>query len=297
MAHDNMHALVVEVRKGGSPNLVQKSIPLPALASNQVLVKVATVAQNPTDVQAFDTNYFDDGAVLGCDFAGTVEAVGSDVTRVSKGDTIAGLIWGGEIKGVGAYSEYTIADESICFKVPASISVTQAAAIPLAALTSWLALFSKDSLDIDRNAGSDATILIWGGSSSVGLYAIQIAALHGFNIVTTCSPRHFERVQLLGAKHAFDYRDPNIVQLINDAAPGLAYVFDTIGNETSSVLASQAVDERGAEFCEKLPALIEEGKIKPTDIRVVPGGLEGVAAGFQEHRDGKISATKLVYEL
>ncbi|KAK7417912.1 hypothetical protein QQZ08_011452 [Neonectria magnoliae] len=211
MVHDSMHALVVEVRECGSPKLVQKSIPLPALASNQVLEKVATVAQNPTDVQAFDTNYFDDGAVLGCDIAGVVEAVGSDVMRVSKGDTIAGLIWGGEIKGVGAYSEYTIADESICFKVPASISLTQAAAIPLAALTSWLALFSKDSLDIDRNAGSDATILIWGGSSSVGLYAIQIAALQGFKTVTTCSPRHFERVRSLGAKHAFDYRGPNIV--------------------------------------------------------------------------------------
>lgn len=114
MVQDKTNALVVEVPEGGSPALVQKAVPVPALASNQVLVKVSAVAQNPTDgnpklhlsshfmcqlinwlVQAFDTNAYGDGTVLGCDFAGTVEAVGSDVTRVSKGDTIAGPIWGG----------------------------------------------------------------------------------------------------------------------------------------------------------------------------------------------------------
>ncbi|KAF7536047.1 hypothetical protein G7Z17_g13107 [Cylindrodendrum hubeiense] len=315
MGQDKMNALVVEVPEGGSPALVQKAVPVPALASNQVLVKVSTVAQNPTDVQAFDNNAFGDGTVLGCDFTGSVVAVGSSVTRVSKGDTIAGVIWGGEVKGLGAYSDYTIADERICFKVPRS----------------------------------DTTILIWGGSSSVGLYAIQIAALYGFKVFTTCSPRHFELVRSLGANNAFDYRDSNVIKLIKDAAPGLTYVFDTIGNETSSVLGSQTINERGGtlctvrpgkahtenvskqtkvtdvllwtgflkehsyrefhwpvnegdhalatEFCERLPALIEEGKIKPNAVKVLPGGLNAVAAGFQEYRDGKISATKIVYEL
>lgn len=53
----------------------------------------------------------------------------------------------------------------------------------------------------------------------------------------------------------------------------------------------------GSEFCERLPALIKEGKIKPNAVKIIPGGLDAVATGFQEHRDGKISATKLVYEL
>lgn len=69
----------------------------------------------------------------------------------------------GEIKGLGAYSEYTKAHESICFKVPKSISLTEAATIPLASLTAWLAFFSKDSLNIDRNK-PDTTVLVWGGS-------------------------------------------------------------------------------------------------------------------------------------
>ncbi|KAJ3530604.1 hypothetical protein NM208_g9251 [Fusarium decemcellulare] len=345
-----MNALVVEVPENGSkPELVKKHISPPVLEPYQVLVKIATVAQNPTDgIQSLDTNAFGNGAVLGCDFTGTVERVGTDVQRVSEGDTIAGLIWGGEIKGLGGYSEYTVAHERICFRVPKNISLPEAATIPLASLTAWLAFFSKDCLNIDRTA-SDTTVLIWGGSSSVGQYAIQIAALHGFNVVTTCSPRHFDFVKSLGATHAFDYRDDNVVKAIKDVAPQLRYVFDTIGNETSSVLGSKAIDESGGTLCtvrpdkshtadvtkqtkvvpvlvwtafnkdlqyrtarfpaseddhklatefnEKLPGWIEQGKIKPNNATVLPGGLDAVTDGFQKHRDGKISATKLVYEL
>ncbi|KAI8316662.1 Zinc-type alcohol dehydrogenase-like protein [Colletotrichum sp. SAR11_59] len=309
----------------------------------------ALVVEVP-NVQSFDGNAFGDGAVLGCDFAGTVEETGDQVNKLNKGDTTAGLIWGGEIKGIGGYSEYSVADNDISFRVPKNISLEEAATLPLASITSWLALFSKDCLAIPRDGGKDISVLIWGGSSSVGLYAIQIAALHGFKVITTCSPRHFDLVKSLGAKYAFDYHDDNVVESIKQAAPGLKYVFDTIGNKSSSVLASRAIDERGGgglctvrpgkantedvtkqtkvtdvlvrtaflkdhrygsfhwpaheadhqlgtEFFEKLPGWVEEGKIKPNKPKVIPGGLEGVHKGFQEYRDGNISATKLVYAL
>ncbi|KAJ5020007.1 hypothetical protein K4K57_005947 [Colletotrichum sp. SAR 10_99] len=300
------------------------------------------------NVQSFDGNAFGDGAVLGCDFVGTVEERGDQVNKLKKGDTIAGLIWGGEIKGIGGYSEYTVADNDISFRVPKNISLEEAATLPLASMTSWLALFSKDCLAIPRDGGKDTSVLIWGGSSSVGLYAIQIAALHGFKVITTCSPRHFDLVKSLGAKHAFDYHDDDVVESIKQAAPGLKYVFDTIGNKSSSGLASRAIDESGGlctvrpgkantedvtkqtkvtdvlvwtaflkdhrygsfhwlaheadhklgiEFFEKLPGWVEEGKIKPNKAKVIPGGLDGVSKGFQEYRDGNISATKLVYKL
>ncbi|KAF4966633.1 hypothetical protein FZEAL_10631 [Fusarium zealandicum] len=248
-----INALVVEVLEDRSnPELVKKEISPPSLEPHQVLVKVSAVAQNPTDVMGFDTNVYGDGAVLGCDFAGTVEQVGANVTRVSEGDTIAGLVWGGKIKGLGAFSEYTVAHERICFRVPDNISMSQAATVPLASLTAWLALFSKDCLNIDRNA-SDTTVLVWGGSSSVGQYAIQIAALSGFKVVTTCSPRNFDLVKSLGAAHVFDYRSNNLARAIKEAAPGLRYVFDTIGNETSSVIGSQAIDESGGALCTVRP--------------------------------------------
>ncbi|WYZ37982.1 hypothetical protein EsH8_II_001488 [Colletotrichum jinshuiense] len=349
MGAQQMQALVTEVANGGSAAMVKKSIPVPEPAANQALVRISHVAQNPTDVQSLDSNAFGDNAVLGCDFVGTVEKIGDQVSKLAKGDTIAGLIWGGEVNGLGAYSEYSLADERISFRVPNSISLEEAATLPLASMTAWLAFFSKDSLDIPRDSGSDTSVLIWGGSSSVGLYAVQIAALHGFNVITTCSPRHFDLVKSLGAKHAFDYRDDGVVESIKKAAPGLKYVFDTIGNKTSSGQASQAVDESGGrlctvrpgkantddvtkqttvtdvlvwtaflkdhqygafkwpanegdhmlatEFIEKLPEWVEEGKLKPNNPKVIPGGLDGVEKGFQLYRDGGISATKLVYKL
>jgi NADPH:quinone reductase-like Zn-dependent oxidoreductase len=102
MVLSTMKAMVIEVPENGSkPELVKKEISPPVLDHHEVLVKVATVAQNPTDVQAFDLNIFGNGAVLGCDFAGKVERLGKDVTKVAEGDTIAGLIWGGKLKHHG----------------------------------------------------------------------------------------------------------------------------------------------------------------------------------------------------
>lgn len=73
------------------------------------------------------------------------------------------------------------------------------------------------------------------------------------DIVTTCSPKHFDLVKRLGAKHVFNYRDEDIVAKIKNAAPNLKYVFDTIGNETSSTTASQAVVESGGALCTVRP--------------------------------------------
>ena len=68
----------------------------------------------------------------------------------------------GEIKGLGGYSQYTLADERICFPVPEGTTPEQASTVPLAAATAWLALFSKDCLNIER--GSKQAVLVWGGS-------------------------------------------------------------------------------------------------------------------------------------
>ncbi|GKT57917.1 zinc-binding oxidoreductase [Colletotrichum tofieldiae] len=241
--------------------MVKKLIPVPEPAPNQALVKVSHVAQNPTDIQSLDSNAFGADAVLGCDFVGTVEKTGDQCHKLAKGDTVAGLIWGGEVKGLGSYSEYSLADDNISFRVPKNISLEEAVTLPLASMTAWLALFSKNCLNIPRDSGSDISVLIWGGSSSVGLYAIQIAAINGFNVITTCSPRHFDLVKSLGAKHVFNYRDDHVVDCIKQAVPGLKYVFDTIGGNTSSAQASKAIDESGGSLCTVRP-----GKANTEDV-------------------------------
>ncbi|KAH6618425.1 hypothetical protein C7974DRAFT_30314 [Boeremia exigua] len=269
---DKVLALVQRLGTKNTPRLVVEHISAPKPADHELLVKVSHAGQNPTDVQCLDSNAFGDGAVLGCDFVGPVEDVGEEVTKAAKGDVVAGLVWGGEIRGLGAYSQYSIANESISFKVPQSITPAEAATVPLASTTAWLALFSKDSLHVDRRSGKETTILVWGGSSSVGLYAIQFAALHGFKVVTTCSPRHFDRVKSLGADHAFDYRAKDVVSSIKKAVPGLGYVFDTIGASQSSATASQVIGEQGGVLCTVRPGKADtEGvteRTKVTDVLV-----------------------------
>lgn len=76
---------------------------------------------------------------------------------------------------------------------------------------------------------------------------------YGLEVITTCSPKHFEAVTALGAKHAFDYNDDNVADEIKRAAPDLKYVFDTIGKETTSQVASQAIHPTGGTLCTVRP--------------------------------------------
>ncbi|CAG8135216.1 unnamed protein product [Penicillium salamii] len=348
MAIDSKMTAMVNRSSGEqSPHFSREDIDIPTPADNQVLVKISHVAQNPTDVQSFDLNRFEEGAVLGCDFVGECVELGSSVKRYKKGDIIAGLIWGGEIQGLGAYSQYTLADERISFPLSASISPEHASTVPLAAATAWLALYSKGCLAIDREQNKGSSVLIWGGSSSVGLYAIQLASMHGLEVITSCSPKHEKLVRSYGARHVFDYKDEQVVPKIKAVAPTLKYAFDTIGNDTSSPTASQALQDGGnvctvrpgkantdkvasgcrvtdvfvftsflkdhaygtfkwpaseedhqlsSELFEKLTTWLENGTIKPSHHKTY-SGLESVPEGFQEHRDGKVSAYKIVYEL
>lgn len=87
----------------------------------------------------------------------------------------------------------------------------------------------------------------------MGAYTIQIASLYGFNIVTTCSPRNFDIVKKHGAKHVFDYRDKDVAEKIKKAVPDLAYGFDCIGNETSSVMTGHAIGDKKGVICTVRP--------------------------------------------
>jgi NADPH:quinone reductase-like Zn-dependent oxidoreductase len=84
------------------------------------------------------------------------------------------LTTAGETKGLGAYSQYSLANEYISFKVPQSISSAEAATVPLASATAWLALFSKGSLQMDRQAGKDTAVLVWGGSCTYHLVTLDL---------------------------------------------------------------------------------------------------------------------------
>ncbi|KAL4976006.1 hypothetical protein BDW66DRAFT_166746 [Aspergillus desertorum] len=144
--------------------------------------------------------------------------------------------------GVGAYSHYCLADERISYKLPGGVSRAEAST-----------LFSKDCLGLDRSQASGSSVLVWGGSTSVGLYAVQLASLCGFDVVATCSPKHFDLVKSYGAKHVFDYKDEQVAEKIREAVPNLLHVFDTVGNQSSSTIASQAFRSGPGALCTVRP--------------------------------------------
>ncbi|KAI8169931.1 Trans-enoyl reductase [Colletotrichum sp. SAR 10_70] len=87
----------------------------------------------------------------------------------------------------------------------------------------------------------------------VGYFAIQLAKLHGYKVITTCSPRNFDGVKVAGATHVFDYNDEEAIARIREAVPNLEYVFDTIGNATSSANASKALKDSTGRLCTVRP--------------------------------------------
>ncbi|KAH6645688.1 hypothetical protein BKA67DRAFT_526993 [Truncatella angustata] len=211
--------------------LVEDTIALPPLEDDKVLVKINAAAFNPTDRLAIDVNAFGNGAT---------------------GDRIGALIWGGEIAGLGAYSSYCIADEKISYHIPNGISFPAAATLPLAINTAWLALFSSDCLHLSRTC-LEATLLVWGGSTAVGSYAIELAKHFGIDVIATCSPANADSVRKLGASQVFDYRDPDITSYIRETHPNITHVFDTVGNATSSATASSCIAASKGKLCTVRP--------------------------------------------
>jgi NADPH:quinone reductase-like Zn-dependent oxidoreductase len=106
----------------------------------------------------------------------------------------------------------------------------------------------------------------------VGLYAIQLAVRCGLNVITTCSPHNADLVRSYGAKYVFDYNDPKVIEEITEVAPDLQYVFDTIGNTTSSALSSRAFGDGERHLCTVRPGKVNTDQVTPnthvTDVLV-----------------------------
>ena len=175
----------------------------PRPTDNEVLVKVHAASVNPLDWHFMrGTPYFmrlmsglgsPNEAGVGVDFAGTVEAVGSDVTRFKPGDEVFG-------GGNGVFAEYvTIAQDGALAMKPAGVSFEQAASTPIAALTALQALRDTGKLQPGQK------VLINGASGGVGTFAVQIAKSLGAEVTGVCSTRNVEMVRSLGADHVFDY--------------------------------------------------------------------------------------------
>lgn len=166
--------------------------------------------------------------VLGSDLAGEVAKVGKAVTRFKVGDRLLGHAVGVDKKrntsAEGAFQAYTVVLDHMAAPIPSTMSYESAAVLPLALSTAACGLFQKDQLALEypsvRSKPTGKTLLIWGGSTSVGSNAIQLAVAGGYEVITTSSPKNFEYVKKLGANLAFDYNSKTVVRDVIEALKG-----------------------------------------------------------------------------
>ncbi|KAH8074797.1 GroES-like protein [Cristinia sonorae] len=203
------------LKQNGGWGLITTDVDQPG--PGEVLIRVEAAALNPADwkIQAiaeyskFVQEY---PAILGTDSAGVVVALGDGVTNVAVGDRV--LHQGFFTNRKGTFKQYTIIDADLVAKIPDNLSFDQAATVPLALVTSAIGLYSETRLGAglvapwkEGGAGkyNGQPIVIFGGSSSLGQYALQLAKLSAFSpIITTVSPRNDGLVKSLGATHTID---------------------------------------------------------------------------------------------
>jgi NADPH:quinone reductase-like Zn-dependent oxidoreductase len=209
-----------------------KPAPYPRPKAHEIVVHNHAVAINPVDwlIQSQGTalmyKWLKYPTILGSDCAGEVVEVGSSVTRFKVGDRVIGMALGTSEKinnaAHGAFQLYTVLLDHMVSAVPATLSYEEACVIPLGVSTAACALFQKDhlALRLPPAEPTGRTVLIWGGSTSVGCNAIQLAVAAGYDVLATASPRNFEMVKKLGANRVFDYRSTQVVQDIIKALDG-----------------------------------------------------------------------------
>jgi NADPH:quinone reductase-like Zn-dependent oxidoreductase len=222
---------------------------------NEIVVKSAAIAINIVEAmkQAMGDNmmpWIRYPFVLGHDVAGEVVDVGSKVSRFQVGDRVLGDAVSIDKRSnrscEGAFQEFVVLRENLASPIPASLSYERACVLPLALSTAACALYMKDYLALDSPSlqpqKNGKVVLVWGGSTSVGCNAIQLAAASGYEVITTASPKNFSLVKSLGASHVFDYHNTTAVPEIIELLKG------------KSLAGAIAIGDKSMEACIKIVA-------------------------------------------
>jgi NADPH:quinone reductase-like Zn-dependent oxidoreductase len=300
-----MKALRIE-RYGNEGVMELAEVEKPKPGVGQVLVKVKAAAVNPVDWKIRDGLGDMFGMkpplILGCEVAGTIDAVGNG--NFAVGDEVYGYLGAHS----GGYAEYVAAPASEFVRKPKNIDFDTAASVPVGALTAWQGIFDHGKL------ASDQRILITGASGAVGSMAVQLAKNKGAHVIGTGSGKSEEFVRKLGADEFIDYKRSKF----EDKVSGVDVVFDTVGGDTQErafqtlkrggflvSTVSPPSAEKAKEFgvavamvqmmpnpeqLAEINRLIESGKLKVRVAEVFP--LTEVKKAHQlsasGHADGKI---------
>jgi NADPH:quinone reductase-like Zn-dependent oxidoreductase len=281
MAESQMMQAVRFHDYGGPEQLVVEQAPVPQLEPDGVLVRVHAAGINPVDwkIRAGWLRQFRPiplPSIPGRDFAGVVEAVGSQVGGYRPGEEVYGMA------DTGSYAQYAVASTKSIAPKPGALSFDEAASVPIGAVTAWRALFDAAKVEAGQR------VLVQGAAGGVGLYAVQLAVWKGAHVIGTASGRNQDYVRSLGAEMAINYETTQVANAVHD----VDVVIDTVGGDVLAnsyqlvrrggvlvTIAGQpdeaAAQQRGiramslgpggevAEILQQLNALFQAGSLKP----------------------------------
>ena len=238
--------------------LAVKTAPYTPPGAHEIVVKNHAVAINPVDwfkqyVGNLLLSWIKYPFILGGDLAGEIVEVGKGVTRFRVGERVLGHAVGMDgarnRSSEGAFQQYTVIRDNLAAPIPESLSYENACVLPLTLSTAATGLFQRDYLALQYPTvppkPTGEALLVWGGSTSVGSNAIQLAKAAGYEVFTTASSKNFEYVKRLGASQAFDYRSPTVIQDI------------ILALKHKPLAGSFAIGNNGAESC---IAVLEKSK-------------------------------------
>jgi NADPH2:quinone reductase len=221
------------------PRLEIIDIPLPNPGTGEVRIQVAYAGVNRPDLLQRSGVYPpppDASPYMGLEVSGTISAVGPGVSHLQVGQAVCALTPG------GGYGQEVITPAGHCFVIPAGLSMAQAAALPETYLTVWANMIERGGL----SAGE--TVLIHGGSSGIGVTAIQMAKWRGATVITTVgSAEKLAFCKALGADHVINYKTHDFQEAIKDITGGLGVnlILDMVGGPyIEKNLRSLALDGR-----------------------------------------------------
>jgi NADPH:quinone reductase-like Zn-dependent oxidoreductase len=258
----------VRIHEFGGPEVLKyEDAPKPSAGKGEILVRVSAAGVNPVDWKirhgrGKDTKP-DAPMILGYDVAGVVESVGEGAKMFKPGDEVFAYL---SLMHGGGYAEYVAIPEQNAAKKPEKIDAVHAAAVPVAGLTAYQALFDTAALKPGQ------TVLIHGAAGGVGHFAVQLAKSVGAKVIATGSATSADFLKELGADQVIDYKTQKFEEIVKD----VDVVLDTIGGDT--LARSYGVVKSGGiivSIVEKPAAdKAKEKGIRAVNILVKPNGSQ-----------------------
>lgn len=324
--------------------------PLPSCGHDELLVQIHYVAINPVDwkIQSSDGFGLTYPAIIGEDLVGEVIEIGEKLQGEGKydiGSRVVANAWclrGGS--EYGAFQMYARVKKETACLIPDDVSFEDAVVLPLSISTAAAGLYQGKTLGLSYPVlnsrlspftSKSKTLLLWGGSSSVGSSVIQLATASGYHVITTASPSNYDYCKSLGATIVLDYHNPDTVLILASLLKGtkLAGAYDAIGSEVTvkqcanvlhilgggriasvvsapetyrdvevSRISSEDIVSHSPEVAKKVwgeyvPAALKTGQFVSAPKPLCVGtGLESVQKGLDRQKEG-VSARKVVVAL